>query len=166
MKRSAGSQRITLFPFLAVLICTMGSLLVLLVVISKRAQATAELSIQQSDDAELKEISRQHEELSSDLAKMHGMRRQITDYLAERRRALAHIEDHMRRLGEEIRRLQTQAKQNDLHALKKEGDHFSGKKRRCTSIPKATQYYQVHYIYCIYPGLFSERKTLEPHFKY
>ena len=119
MKRSAGSQRITLFPFLAVLICTMGSLLVLLVVISKRAQATAELSIQQADDAEMKEIARQHEELSSDLAKMHGMRLKITDYLAERRRALAHIEDHMRRLGEEIRRLQTQAKRarDDVQAF-------------------------------------------------
>ena len=123
MKRSAGSQRITLFPFLAVLICTMGSLLVLLVVISKRAQATAEISIQQSqqsDDAELKEISRQHEELTSDLTKMHGMRRQITDYLAERRRALAHIEDHMRRLGEEIRRLQTQAEQDELDVDEKD----------------------------------------------
>ncbi|MEC8338043.1 MAG: hypothetical protein VXZ84_07870, partial [Planctomycetota bacterium] len=120
MKRSAGSQRITLFPFLAVLICTMGSLLVLLVVISKRAQATAETSVQQADEAEINEIHRQREELTADMEKMHGMRRQITDYLAERRKALSHIEDHMRRLGEQIRRLQAQEDQDGLQVAEKD----------------------------------------------
>ena len=120
MKRSAGSQRITLFPFLAVLICTMGSLLVLLVVISKRAQATAETSVQQPDDAEINKIHRQREELTADMTKMQEMRRQITDYLAERRKALSHIEDHMRRLGEQIRRLQAQENQDGLQVAEKD----------------------------------------------
>ena len=147
MKRSAGSQRITLFPFLAVLICTMGSLLVLLVVISKRAQATAELSAQQSENEELVEIKRQHEELAADSAKMQALRGQITDYLAERRRALAHIEDHMRRIGEQIRRFQVQAQRDEeqsnakvsLESLQQELRDLEKSKQELESLIKELQ---------------------------
>ena len=40
-RRSSSGDEVTLFPFLAVLICTMGSLIVLLVVMVQQAKATA-----------------------------------------------------------------------------------------------------------------------------
>ena len=106
MKPSATTQRITLFPFLAVLICTMGALLVLLVVISKRAQATAEVARQGITENAKAVAKAQRITLTEDSRKLHELRNEITDHLAERRRALAHIEDHMRRLGEKIRQVQ------------------------------------------------------------
>ena len=106
MKPSATTQRITLFPFLAVLICTMGALLVLLVVISKRAQATAEVARQGITENAKAVAETQRITLTEDSRKLHELRNEITDHLAERRRALAHIEDHMRRLGEKIRQVQ------------------------------------------------------------
>ena len=106
MKPSAKTQRITLFPFLAVLICTMGALLVLLVVISKRAQATAEVARQGITENAKAAAEAQRITLTEDSQKLHELRHEITGHLAERRRALAHIEDHMRRLGEKIRHVQ------------------------------------------------------------
>ena len=41
-RRNRGGDSMTLFPFLAVLICTMGSLIVLLVVVVQQARANAE----------------------------------------------------------------------------------------------------------------------------
>ncbi len=106
MRRPASAQRITLFPFLAVLICTMGALLVLLVVISKRAQATAASQEAKDTQAELTSILRQQEELSKGTEELHRLRKEITSHIKQKRKVLAHIEDHMRRLGEQIRRLQ------------------------------------------------------------
>ena len=129
MKPSATTQRITLFPFLAVLICTMGALLVLLVVISKRAQTTAEVAHQGITEDAKAAAEAQRITLTEDSQKLHELRNRITDHLAERRRALAHIEDHMRRLGEKIRQVQAisvdidedpKSRQENLDTLKAE----------------------------------------------
>ena len=112
MKRSATTQRITLFPFLAVLICTMGALLVLLVVISKRAQATADDAQENLNATAKKAVLDQQHALAEDSAKLHTLHQQVTEHLSERRRSLAHIEDHMRRLGAQIRQLQATTSTN------------------------------------------------------
>ena len=112
MKRSATTQRITLFPFLAVLICTMGALLVLLVVISKRAQATADDAQENLNATAKKAVLDQQHALAEDSAKLHALHQQVTEHLSERRRSLAHIEDHMRRLGAQIRQLQASTSTN------------------------------------------------------
>ena len=138
MKPSATTQRITLFPFLAVLICTMGALLVLLVVISKRAQATAEVAHQGITEDAKAVAEEQRITLTEDSQKLHQLRNEITDHLAERRRALAHIEDHMRRLGEKIRQLQVisvdidkdpESRQENLAALKAELANLAAAKK-------------------------------------
>ena len=113
MKSSASTQRITLFPFLAVLICIMGALLVLLIVISKRAQATAQTQQQERAHAVEVEQAQKERALAVEAANLEKLRDQIATRLAESRHTLAHIEDHMRRLGEEIRRLQAVAAKLD-----------------------------------------------------
>ena len=107
----------------------MGALLVLLVVISKRAQATAEVAHQGIAEDAKAAAEAQRITLTEDSQKLHELRNKITDHLAERRRALAHIEDHMRRLGEKIRQVQAisvdidedpKSRQGNLDTLKAE----------------------------------------------
>ena len=81
MKRPDAAQRRPLFPFLAVLICTMGALLVLLVVISKRAQGTASSTRQEKNQADKARMERQQEKLAADSARLHQMREEITHVL-------------------------------------------------------------------------------------
>ena len=50
--RRQGDGNVTLFPFLAVLICTMGALILLLVVIAQQARVQAAQATR-TDDAEL-----------------------------------------------------------------------------------------------------------------
>ena len=111
MKRSAVLQeRISLFPFLAVLICTMGSLLVLLVVLAQRAQAKAETQRNVAKTTALAEAEKVSESLEADIEVLTEVRKEASGYLAERRHVLAHIEDHMRRVGERLRQLQNDAR--------------------------------------------------------
>ena len=112
MKRSAVLQeRISLFPFLAVLICTMGSLLVLLVVLAQRAQAKAETQRNAEMIAAIAQTEKASETLQADIEVLNEVRKEASGYLAERRRILAHIEDHMRRVGQRLRQLQNAAEQ-------------------------------------------------------
>ncbi|MFI4876039.1 MAG: hypothetical protein ACIALR_11895 [Blastopirellula sp. JB062] len=96
---------ISLFPFLAVLICTVGALIVLLVVLVQQARASVEAQPTVETPAavepavpleELAEIRRQRDE-----------RRRL---LEEERLQLSGIEDHIRRLTEKIRSLDEQVK--------------------------------------------------------
>ena len=132
MKPSANEQRITLFPFLAVLICTMGALLVLLIVISKRAQATAQTQREALAAAAAAEDTTHQQALESETEKLAAARDEVAARLAEGRRTLAHIEDHMRRLGEAIRSLQQVEKQ--LAENPASGDDLDSLKRRLSAL--------------------------------
>jgi hypothetical protein len=102
------NERISLFPFLAVLICTMGALLVLLVVISERAQAKAraELAAQsQALDVNKADAQQQLEALQVRIEHLETQHAEVSDVLAERRNLLSHVEDHMVRLRDELIRL-------------------------------------------------------------
>jgi hypothetical protein len=107
MKRSAVLQeRISLFPFLAVLICTMGALLVLLVVIAQRAQATAQLQQEAEARAQESEAKNMDASLLAEISSLTVLREQASQSLTQQRKVLAHIEDHMRRIGERLRQIQ------------------------------------------------------------
>ncbi len=115
--------RVSLFPFLAVLICTMGALLVLLVVISKRAQAKAQeeraAAIAESaaePDSEIvaapveptptdEDAEKKRAELLAEVQQLEQLQADAKKALADRRDALSHLEDHTRRLNEERARL-------------------------------------------------------------
>jgi hypothetical protein len=113
--------RVSLFPFLAVLICTMGALLVLLVVISKRAQAKAQeeraAAIAESAAEPLvqpptdEDAHRKLAALLAEIQQLEQLQAEAKKALADRRDALGHLEDHTRRLNEERARLIQAAQQ-------------------------------------------------------
>ena len=107
MKRSAVLQeRISLFPFLAVLICTMGALLVLLVVIAQRAQATAQMQREAEERNLESQAENMNASLLAEISSLKVLREQASQSLTQQRKVLAHIEDHMRRIGERLRQIQ------------------------------------------------------------
>ncbi|MCA9171427.1 MAG: hypothetical protein KDB23_27345, partial [Planctomycetales bacterium] len=114
--RSSGDE-VTLFPFLAVLICTMGSLIVLLVVVVQQAKATAgrvahERAVQQADvDAEVEAISTQVEELEWRIQILNASRAETTEAHERKLAELAYLEDEIRQLRDRIVRAAEEADQ-------------------------------------------------------
>jgi hypothetical protein len=104
---------ISLFPFLAVLLCTMGSLLVLLVLFSSSANR-AEADAAATAAAEAAKAAQQELELARDemawrIEQMAGMRARTMDDLARARMQLAGIEADSRQLVDELDELERTA---------------------------------------------------------
>lgn len=109
------SDKMSLFPFLAVLVCTMGALLVLLVVIARGAMAEAEQSV--ADDLEQRtaeaapaadavspeEAATAREQLEQRIETLQTAREQTERQRGELRQALGDLEDHMAQLIERLR---------------------------------------------------------------
>jgi len=100
---------ISLFPFLAVLLCTMGSLLVLLVLFSSSvenadAEAVAAAAREQEEDLELA-----RDELGWRIDQLEGVRSRTADDLARARLQLAGIEADSRSLVDELDELERMA---------------------------------------------------------
>ncbi len=112
--RSRRSNRqesgVSLFPFLAVLMCTMGALVVLLVVISRQAhlQAAEAARTLQDKSARTEEDLRAARELVQlQISQLKTSREKTETQLADARLQLGHIEDHMRRLRDQLVALQS-----------------------------------------------------------
>jgi hypothetical protein len=112
---------ISLFPFLAVLICTMGALIVLLVLVVQQARVQADTICDQMGEQlreqRLAEQQRQQQDEEDYRWKQEILQQQragLTEQLADGRLQLGHLEDHIRRL--ERRWTQLQAEYNDLQA--------------------------------------------------
>jgi hypothetical protein len=124
MKRKAARRAeigISLFPFLAVLICTMGALIVLLVLVVQQARVQADtISDQMAEqlrEQQLVERRQQEQEEEDHLWKqqiLQQQRRELTERLSDGRLQLGHLEDHIRRL--ELRWNQLQAEWTELQA--------------------------------------------------
>lgn len=107
-----------LFPFLAVLICTLGTLILMLAMVARNAgdliaaEQTADSRIATEDKESTAEIAaRLDREVAA--ARWHReqtvkMRESQTADLESRRDRLAHLEDHSRRLREELQALSTE----------------------------------------------------------
>ena len=136
---SDSGNSVSLFPFLAVLLCTMGALLVLLVVLAdragKRAVAEAEAALQQpavapaiyqkelGQDAkeaaeEAEEAEKEAVELARQLEKVHDYQKHLAKLqqhgdqrLQEAKERLSHLESHTRRMEHELARLSLAAEQ-------------------------------------------------------
>ena len=113
-KKSAAAM--SLFPFLAVLICTMGSLVMLLVLLMQQAHAqavaenrerTAALSDEQQQQVEQMRLQAEDESWRAEV--LEQRREQIQQQVAERRLQLAHLEQHIRDLEQQWKTLQIQA---------------------------------------------------------
>lgn len=119
-KPAVGMQ---LFPFLAVLICAMGALIVVLVLVVKHARVNAETIAEQrlQEDAESPaadepsksatdaQLAQEQEDLDWRKDLLTQQRTELTQQLADRRLELSHLEDHIRRLEQKWKLLQAQA---------------------------------------------------------
>jgi len=106
---------ISLFPFLAVLICTMGSLIVLLILVVQQARVQAETLADQQrrqrsspDRAEQRKLVQEVEDWQWQRDILEQQRGELTAKLADGRLELSHLEEHIRRLEQNWRRLQAE----------------------------------------------------------
>ena len=119
MRRPASRKTvlgIALFPFLAVLICTMGALIVLLILVVHQARVQADTVLDQRPDpvagqepAQQQKLEQEAEDLQWQREVLEQQRSKLTEKLSDGRLELSHLEEHIRRLEENWRRLQAEA---------------------------------------------------------
>lgn len=100
---------ISLFPFLAVLICTMGTLVPLLLAITRTARLQAEDAAVAKLSRQGGEIQIQREDSQWRIEQLKKSRTLIETQLADARLELGHLEDHSRRLRGTLARYQKTA---------------------------------------------------------
>jgi hypothetical protein len=108
--RSPGAGGFSLFPFLAVLICTLGALIILLVVLARQAriQATEAARTKAAEAAvDLKQLKADREMVQWQASQLQESRVKTEAQLAEARLQLGAVEDHMRQLRDELARLKS-----------------------------------------------------------
>ena len=124
------SEAVGLFPFLAVLLCTMGALLVVLVVLAQRAaehavsgttaeqkpveQPTPPPSPPAASPAEVEEVANLKYDLDQILQYQEQIQKRRKDaekQLEDEKAKLSHLEEHSRRLEHELARLSLAADQ-------------------------------------------------------
>ncbi len=121
---SENADAVGLFPFLAVLLCTMGALLVLLVVLAQRAgqraveAQTAAPKVEKvlpvvtpSDREESTKLAQQLEEVRAGQKRLDEQRTRLDARLKDEQDRLAHSEEHTRRLEHELAKLSLAAQQ-------------------------------------------------------
>ena len=106
---------VALFPFLAVLICTMGSLIVLLVLVVQGAQASAAADRAAAkahaslSAEELAKLKQEAEDLQWRADMLDKQKAEFAAKLQSKRLELSHLEDHIRRLEDEAKQLNAQS---------------------------------------------------------
>lgn len=103
----------SLFPFLAVLVCTMGVLIVLLISLVQQARVYADQAREsaaadnssQSDTA----LREQFDDLQWQRDVLENQRKELAGNLSDQRLQLSHLEEHIRRLEQQFKELQQQA---------------------------------------------------------
>ena len=119
----------SLFPFIAVLICTMGALIVLLVLFVQQARVQADTisvereKLEQTDDEERKRLLQDREDLDWQREILEQQRAELNGTMADGRLQLSHLEDHIRRLEANLKRLQAEA--NEMRRLQQTGGQES-----------------------------------------
>jgi len=115
MRRSRirdGGEQVSLFPFLAVLICTMGVLVVLLVLVVKQAdlsKASARDERRQQLDDETKRIDEQIAEADFLAGMLDEHRPTLNDSIRDQSLRRGHYREQQLRLEEQLRTLSAQA---------------------------------------------------------
>ena len=133
-KRRSESTAIAIFPFLAVLLCTVGALVLILVVTVSNSRSSAKRNTEGAME-ELKDASNLMQVVSEEL---EAQRESLKAKVEHRRRDLTDIEDHIARLTKTFEQLTTKidliqskasqsdtsrtAKSTEISALRKEID--------------------------------------------
>jgi hypothetical protein len=112
-RRSArhNTASLSLFPFLAVLICTMGALILVLVALSEHARQQVEQAASMTADSAEDETREEAEILEWRIEQWRATNAATEWQLADRRLELSQIEDHTRRLRDEAAELIRAAEQ-------------------------------------------------------
>ncbi len=97
-------SRIALFPFLAVLICTMGALVPLLMAITYVAKRQAEAAALAKAAEQTADVRTRMEDVRWRIEMLRQSRTKTEAQLADVRLQLGHLEDHERRLREQFER--------------------------------------------------------------
>lgn len=104
MRRSrADSDAVSLFPFLAVLVCTMGSLIVLLFVVARQARLQAASALEPAS-------ARRDAKRDAQLAALQGLHDRLHQRLERDRKILRHLESRIRGLRENLESLKQAAR--------------------------------------------------------
>jgi hypothetical protein len=120
MKHGVRRQNLSvaLFPFLAVLICTMGALIVLLVLFTHQARVEAKTvaatrTSAANDPDAVRKLRERLEDANWRREMLVGQRAEKSQKLAEERARLAHLEQHIQQLQAQARELLDRARQID-----------------------------------------------------
>jgi hypothetical protein len=127
MKRTLGSRKrfraapsaaasIQLFPFLAVLLCTMGALILLLVIFTRQARLQAAAQAATAVKEHHEDLHNEAEMIAWRIEQLKLAREKTERQLAESRLLLGHLEDHSRRLREQLSGLQAAARELENQA--------------------------------------------------
>lgn len=100
--RPASGASISLFPFLAVLLCTMGALLVLLVLFSRSAKDSERAATEAAQRHRADDLRLEQEQLAWRLAQLQEVRDRTLADLSRARMQLAGVEDDNRTLADEL----------------------------------------------------------------
>ncbi len=130
------STAVTLFPFLAVLLCTMGVLLLILVVMAKVSRDKALQQAQAERDAQHpprsaesgKQVEHKLSILNRRLGKLEQTRVKTKEVLRQDQLKLRHIEDHMRRLEKQLESLHQAAGELELMHQEHSDDRMQAKR--------------------------------------
>jgi hypothetical protein len=108
--RPSSGPTISLFPFLAVLLCTMGALLVLLVLFSRAAQQPpVDETAAKAAAVRADELAAAKDELAWRLEQLQSIRGRTAEDLARARLQLAGVEEDARRITDELDALERTA---------------------------------------------------------
>jgi len=112
MSRAARRHNVgvALFPFLAVLICTMGALIVLLVLLVQQARVDASTIARHTAAPDDRQLRERIEDAQWRRETLEGSRTEKTQELADSRGKLAHLEEHLQRLQERAKELLERAR--------------------------------------------------------
>ena len=116
--RAATTNQVSLFPFLAVLICTMGVLIVLLVLVAKQADLKAADTRQATTAAQeeqLHELRISVEDAEYRAEELLDFRPMVVEEIQRNKNLRSHLEQHQRELRDELTRLENlwQALENE-----------------------------------------------------
>lgn len=121
-KRRSESTAIAIFPFLAVLLCTVGALVLILIVTVSNSRSSAKRNTEAAME-ELKDASNLMQVVSEEL---EAQRESLKAKVEHRRRDLTDIEDHIARLTKTFEQLtakidliQSEASQSDTSRIEK-----------------------------------------------
>ncbi|MEN0111062.1 MAG: hypothetical protein AAF805_10090 [Planctomycetota bacterium] len=136
MRRAKGqSDAFSLFPFLAVLLCTMGALVVLLVATAhvargraaRQAEAdrvAAELEAAKADPEKLRLAKRRRSQAAVAAERLESVADALRERLADEQHRLSVVEGDLRKLTDEIEALRTEA----AELFRIEAEHYDDEK--------------------------------------